>query len=202
MKKKGFNIPDKLYADVEQDCKLRNYENLTDYFLAALDHFLKCRKVDTTGAMKLIVLKYDAQCLKHKGETIKAGEWAYWGRGIGVICLDAFIERLGDKALLSKYLKVRELKRIKAVLEKECDRLATRIEETTLDERVQKTYNLALEIHKKIMSYFHEGIGTDTETEKLDELLIMARTLMEIMEILKAWLKKTQKRKRKETAII
>jgi len=127
----------KLRKACEQDGKQRELSSFNEYVVRALEHYLTCSKLELSAQMRLIVLKYDGKCLRC-GNEVKAGNWALYGRGVGVVCMDCYIERIGDKALVAKYLKIREFKQVEKALKSECERLAQDLEDYRLIARMKE----------------------------------------------------------------
>lgn len=163
-------INPKLKRAIEQDCKQRGMSSLNEYFVRALEHFLTCSKLELSAQMRLIVLKYDGKCLRC-GNEVKAGNWALYGRGVGVVCMDCYIERIGDKALVAKYLKIREWKQVSKALKAECERLAQDLEDYRLIARMKELETKNKEVNKSIMQYLTEKIGTPDEQQGWEEIV-------------------------------
>lgn len=94
----------------------------------AIDLLLKGKpSKDETPTLKPIITKYPAKCHKCANE-IDVGSPAYWSKGV-IICMDCFVQSLGDKALASKYLKMRELNKTMRALKAQADQYADLINE-------------------------------------------------------------------------
>lgn len=119
--------------------------------------------------MHMIVLRYPGHCLKCQ-KALSPGDWALYGQGIGAICIDCFTQRIGDKALLAKYLKLREYERIINALKIEAERLAQTVEFGQIVEKIDMLHKTNKEIHRSLMDYF-QSLGEEAEREKLDILL-------------------------------
>jgi hypothetical protein len=119
--------------------------------------------------MHMIVLRYPGKCLKC-GKPLAPGDWALYGQGIGAICIDCFIQRIGDKALLAKYLKLREYERIIGALKIEAERLAQNVEFGQIVEKIDLLCKTNNEIHSALMDYF-KNLATEAERESLEILL-------------------------------
>lgn len=198
-----IRVPPDLKKQVAPEMKRRGIATKQDFYVEAIKHFLQCKTFDTTGAMRLIVLKYPANCLYHKDERIEAGQWAYYGSGVGAICLDAFIERLGDKAIVRKYLKNRELERTHKFLKAECNRLADRLETFEIGDKALVALRQVELEHDLAMRYFKEGLGTPEEKEFLEDLMRSNKKTKEIIRDVEDYLQKMLrlkkwKRKRKD----
>jgi hypothetical protein len=182
---KALRMPDDLAARMKLDSEQKNLSE-NDWVLQAIDHFLECKRLDTTGQMRMIVLRYPGTCLKC-GKEVKSGEWALYGRGIGIICMDDYIQRIGDKALLAKYLKVREYDRIIKALKLEAERLAENVEFGQIAEKIDVLYKMNSEIHKALMEYFN-ALGTEAEREKLDYLLKRSEELYDLIRAIQEFI--------------
>jgi len=201
MKQKNYRLPDDLIEKLERDRKEKKIASENDYATQAFRHFISCKTLDTTGAMKLIVLNYPAKCLKCK-EPIQTGEWALWGRGIGAICLDCYVSRIGNKALVALYLKKKTMKRIIKALQEEADRLSVKVEMFSLGEKIEVWGQESRDVHKLIMDFFKTRIGTDKEKETLEEILRVCRKEMQLQREIENFLELGQlkKVKKKKTA--
>lgn len=166
---KTFRLPRKLLRLAEEDAKIKGKENLTIYTTEALEHFLKCRETEVSNVMKLIILKYDAKCLKCK-HTIEAGSYALYGRGLGAICLDCHVERVGDKTTVAKYLRNRELDKVTNALKREADTLAERVEVYRTIDKIDQVAETQKKIDELVEKYLKSGLGRPEEQELLLEI--------------------------------
>lgn len=205
VRQKKFRLPDKLASQLERDVKEKGFASENDWGIEAIRHFLSCKKLDTTGAMKLIVLKYPAKCLKCTS-PIDAGEWALWGRGIGAVCMDCYVQRIGDKALVAKYLKMREYKQIINALKLEADRLSVKVETYSLGDKIEELNKASSDVHLEVMRYFREKIGTPDEKKSLEEVVRSCQKQFDVLRNIELFLerslrvKKWKKKTKKETA--
>jgi len=174
--KKIYRLPENLVKDILDDFSQRGFDSENTYAIEAFEHFLKCRKVELSQSMKLIVTKYKGHCLKCKDE-IPVASWALYGRGIGLICLDCYVERIGDKTLVAKYLKNRELKKVSKALQVECDRLANVIDEHKQKINIYKVGEKHQELEEYqnttmqlLNDFLKNKIGTDKEAEAFEEI--------------------------------
>lgn len=207
VKQKAFRVPDKLATQLEKDAIEKTISE-NDWGIQAFEHYLSCKKLEQVGAMRLIVLKFKDQCINPKCKRpIDAGEWALWGRGTGVICIDCYVTRIGDKPLVAKYLKMREYKQIIKALSVEADRLAGTVEGYQLGDKLNQLVESSSGMHKAAMEYLREAIGTDKEKEALEELIRSTTKNFEIQKNIELFLErslhvkkwKTVKKKEKAT---
>lgn len=77
--------------------------------------------------LKFIITRYPGQCTKC-GEAVAAGSPAYWSPDV-LMCIDCAVDTKSDKALMSRYLKARELDKILRMLKEESNRYADQINE-------------------------------------------------------------------------
>jgi len=204
LKQKGFRLPDNLLNQIEKDRIERNIQSENEYAIEALKHFLSCKRLETTGAMKLIVLKYPSHCLKC-GESLGVGDYALWGRGIGSICMECYVKRIGDKPMIAKFLKMREWKQLIKALEKEANRLGDKVEQGQLYEKMELMFSESSAIHKLLMGFVKEGVGTEAEKKIFEDVIRLAtkqfQTLRDIEDFLQRKMNLRKKRKKKITGI-
>lgn len=77
--------------------------------------------------LKFIITRYPGQC-KKCGEDVPEGSPAYWSPDV-LMCLDCAVDTKSDKALMSRYLKARELDKILRMLKAESAKYADEINE-------------------------------------------------------------------------
>jgi hypothetical protein len=122
--------------------------------------------------MKMITLKYPTRCIKKDcGKELNVGEWALYGRGVGAICIDCYVTRIGDKALMAKDIIMHEKLRLIKLYTAEVDRLRGKVEFGQFEEKVDVLFKETSDIHKAINEYFRAGIGTEQDRQQLDEIL-------------------------------
>jgi len=190
----------KLRKACEQDAKQKEVSSFNEYVERALEHYLTCSKLELSAQMRLIVLKYDGKCLRC-GKEVKAGNWALYGRGVGVVCMDCYIERIGDKALVAKYLKLREWKQISKALKSECERLAQDLEDFRLFERLKGMDEIVEKLNKAVMEYLSEKIGTAEEARALEEIIRQLEDLRTLTATIRELYKKLSKRKKEARSV-
>lgn len=196
----NLRLNSKLKKVCEQDAKQKDVPSFNEYVVRALEHFLTCSKLELSAQMRLIVLKYDGKCLKC-GNVVKAGNWALYGRGVGVVCMDCYIERIGDKALVAKYLKVREWKQILKALQSECERYAQDLEDFKLFERLKGMDETVEKLNKAVMLYLSEKIGTSKEQEALEDVVRQLKELRALTDTIRELYKKLSKRKKPDKTV-
>lgn len=198
--RKTFRCPDKIDKDIKEDAKRRGITSENEYMIDALKHYLTCTKLDTMGAMKLIPLKFPDNCIKC-GSNLDRGEWAYWGRGVGVICLDCMAQRFGDKASVKKYLKTLELQHIRKSLEKECEQLAEEYRTYNLYERMEEMFQSDNEIRELMRKFLTQDFGDTTKEKevlaKLEKKFKESdKIIIKVREFLQVPIKKKKKKKK------
>lgn len=186
---KSFRLPDKLLKALEDDAKQRKVDNLSDEVLQALNHFLKCHSTEEAQMMKLIILRYKATCLKCKRD-IEAGEYAIYGRGVGAVCLDCHVQRVGDKTTIAKYLRNRELDKVFHALKRECDRLAETVEIDRTSEKYDSVMEGVKRTNELIDKYLKSGLATPEEQNLLLELKERKKNLEELEEAMKKFIER------------
>ena len=187
--------------------KLAEQHNLDESKLVteALKHFSECKGTDQTQAMKLILTKYDGHCLKCKDEQgqptkIPQASWALYGKGVGLICMDCFVQRIGDKSEVAKYLKNRHLDRITKALTKEADRLAETIESYQPMEKITRLSEQQSKLNLLVEQYLRSKVGSPEEKQALDEVLKENETTKQLIrdsEMLLRDLLEMRRRKKK-----
>jgi hypothetical protein len=155
-----------LLAQLANDQHLSESETV----MLALKHVSECTAKDSSQAMRLIVTKYDCKCLKCKRE-LKQGDWVLWGKGVGVVCLDCYIEKIGDKTVVAKYLKNRELDRVRKTLQEEADRLAQKVEAYQGIEKIESLSTQQEILNKLAMDYLNTKLGKPDEKEALENVI-------------------------------
>jgi len=196
---KSFRIPKKLIDAMERDFKQQGMDSLNKWAIKAFEHFLLCKDGMSMSQMRLIVLQYDATC-KRCGAHIDAGNWALYGRGVGAICMDCYVERIGDKALVAKFLKMREYRHIIKALSAEAERLAGKIELGKVAEWIEESNEKTTLIYAKLMDYFR-ALGTPEEKMQLEDLLRLAKEQEKTLELIKIFYQRKIKSKSR-TAIV
>jgi hypothetical protein len=199
-KKIDIRFSEKLADRIEADAKRKGISK-SQWFREASAHFLTCPKAEKVQSMKLIPFKYRGSCLKC-GRTVEVGEWGLWGKGVGVICMDCYVGRIGDKALVAKYLKMREYKQIIKALKNQADELADKVEDLVAGDKFVIVYE---EIHKgvtKALEYLTEKLGTPKENEAFEDFLRWLekakKVILDIESALERqgyWIKKKKKKK-------
>lgn len=163
-----FKIDKALNDSMEADLKQRGFKDKTTYVLEALKHFQKCKEKEASQSMKPIVTKYPGKCLKC-GDDIEPNSWALYGKGVGLVCMDCFVMKLGDKTLIVKYLKNRELERVANALKEECEKLAGRVEELQVLSKLEDLKNQQEEAIRKVLDFLTHKLGTAEENKALEE---------------------------------
>lgn len=162
------NLDKTLKENMDQDARQRGFKDTTQYVTEAVKHFQKCKEKESSQAMKMIITKYPGKCLKC-GHDIEVNSWAMFGRGVGLICMDCVVLKLGDKTIVAKYLKNRELDRVAKVLKEECDRLAGKVETLQVLNKLEDLKNQQESIMKVVREFLTNKIGSPEENKALDE---------------------------------
>lgn len=190
-----LRIDPHLKAKLESEAQ-QTKKSVTELINKAIDHWFKYGKVEPVASMKLILLRYPATC-KKCSQDLDAGSWALWGRGFGAICVDCYIRRIGDKTLITKELKVRQLKYLKKSLEDEIDALFGKYNKFSAYHEIDKTMKLMEETKGIIMNYLKEGVATDQEKTILEEVLKFVNDRKLRLQDIADWLMRPKKRKKK-----
>jgi len=143
---------------------------------------------DQVPAMRLILLKYPARCLKC-GKDLPPQTWAMYGKGVGAVCVNCFIEKLGDKAIVMKVMRLKELKWTMKALERQVELKSDELRKLDFLEVIVKMRNGYGEIHKLVLEYLKTGFDkSDKEKEALDELERLIEKQWAIIEEAKLFL--------------
>ncbi len=168
---KILRLPEDLIQALENDVKQKGLPSENEYMIQALRHFITCTKTDESASMKLIVLRYDATCLKCR-KHVEVGQWALYGKGVGIICMDCYVERVGDKATVAKFLKMREYAQSIKALRLEGDRLADRVEVLVFAGKLDEFLKKSQQTRDLAMQYMKQPFAKDEEQQKALEDLI------------------------------
>jgi len=161
---------------LEDDQKKRGFRSIQEYGEQALNYFVAHEDrpektyTDAGEAMRLIVTMYDGKCFKC-GRFIEKGSWALYGREIGLMCMDDYIQKIGDKTIMAKFLKNRELDQINRALKTENERLAQQVTSYQGIDKISGLITQEEKLNKLVLSYFSEGIGQPQEKEVFEEIL-------------------------------
>ena len=143
---------------------------------------------DQVPAMRLILLKYPARCLKC-GKDLPPQTWAMYGKGVGAVCVDCFIEKLGDKAIVKKVMRLKELKWTIKALERQLELKSDELRKLDFLEVIVKMRDGYGEIHKLILEYLKTGFDkTDKEKDALNDLETLIQKQWAIIEEAKLFL--------------
>jgi hypothetical protein len=186
---RSLRLADKLLKALEEDMKQRNVKTLNEEIIDALTHFLKCHSTDEAQMMKLIILRYKAKCLKC-GREVEAGEYAIYGRGVGAICLDCHVQRVGDKTSVAKYLRNRELDKVFHALKRECETLAERVEVFRTVDKFETILQAQKNVNELIEKYLKSGLASPQEQELLLELKERKKNLESLEEDVRKFIEK------------
>jgi len=202
LKQKIFRLPPKLAHQFEDEAKrlMAQGEVSSENDLAqkALAHFLICKNTETVQSLKLIVLRYPAKCLKCK-KQLEQGSWAWWGRGVGVICTDCEVMKYGDKAIVRKLIKLKELQWQIKSLDKELDVKAEQFKEFNFYEILQKMHQGNSETHKMVMEYLRTSFEKPEDEKKaLDEIGRLSEQQGKIIQEMELFMKQPFKKKKKK----
>jgi hypothetical protein len=162
----------------------------------AIRHYSTCNHLDQQGQMRLIVLRYSDSCLKCK-RAIEVGEFALWSRGIGAICIDCYVQRFGDKSIIAKFLKVRELDQTRKALLHECDKLADKFEVLTLGEKWDQILQADPDLRRIARDFLIKDLGTPDEKKAFEDFLNLLQKLQELARQFEQLLEKQYQIKRK-----
>ena len=194
--------PEDLFQKFEAEAN-RTGKSMNQLMLDAMDHWLKCDKAEGIEQLHMIVLKYSTRCKGKCKRELQAGDWAYYARGFGAICLDCFIERLGDKAVVKKFMKIKELKWTQKALETQLNEKAEKLREFNFYEVIDNMHKGYGEIHKLVMDFLKEDFEKPEKAkEALDELERLIQKQWAIIQEAEMFVKGpplSKRKKRKKT---
>lgn len=198
--RKNLDFTDDLAKKIEEDMKHRGIETFVQHVEEAEKHFLTCRSSEPVAGMKFLILRYATTCLKC-GRTLNAGDYALYGRGVGAVCLDCHIERVGDKTTVAKYLRNRELDKVHRGLTNECDALAEKVEVFRTVDKLETLIGQRKQINELIDKYLRSGLSTSEEQEVLLRMKENALNVEKLSEEVRRFIErflKTAKWKRRQ----
>lgn len=198
----SFRLDDALRKKLEAEAE-RTKKSVAELIHEAVDHWFKCDKIEGIPEMRLILLKYHARCLKC-GCDLPPNTWAMYGKGVGAICTDCFIEKLGDKGIVKKFMKVKELKWTMKSLENQLNEKAEKLRQFNFYEVIDQMHKGYGEIHKLIMAYLKTGFQKpEKEKEALDELERLIKKQWAIIQEAQMFIKgpPLKKKKKKDTYV-
>ena len=178
--------PEEFFKRIEAEAKNTN-KSMNQTMLDLMEKGLM-KEQDQTPAMRLILLKYPARCLKC-GCELPAQTWAMYGKGVGAVCLDCFIEKLGDKAIVKKVMRLKELKWTIKALERQLELKSDELRKLDFLEILVKMRDGYGEIHKLILEYLKTGFEkSDKEKDGLNDLETLIQKEWAIIEEAKLFL--------------
>jgi len=190
-----LRIDTELKDAIEKDSVQKNVASTNQYIIDALQHFLDCKKGEPSQAMHLLITKYTGVCIKCRHEVEK-GSWALYGKGVGIICLDCYISKLGDKALLAKFLKNRELDRIRKVLQDQTDRLAQKVEAYQGIEKLDLLVQQQDKVTKLVQEYLTAKLGSAEEKQCLEEIIRQTQVTSSLIRDMEEFIQKYLKNRK------
>jgi len=191
-----LRLPDDLAQALTDDVKQKGLPSENEYMIQALRHFLKCTKTDESASMKLIVLRYATTCLKCH-HSIEAGKWALYGKGIGAICIDCYVERIGDKATVAKFLKNREYDQTIKAMKREAERLADKVEVLVFAGKLDEYLKKFEELRILGLQYMKQPFVKEEEQQKATENLLRVEEELKplLTELTNFWEKRIKPKK-------
>lgn len=160
--------PEDLFKRIEAEAK-KEHKSINQTMLDLLEKGFM-QQQDEIPAMRLILLKYPARCLKCNCE-LPAQTWAMYGKGVGAVCLDCFIEKLGDKAIVKKVMRLKELKWTIKALEQQLTVKTDELRKLDFLGTIKTMREGYGEIHKLILQYMKVDFEKpDKAVDTLNEL--------------------------------
>jgi len=169
-KKISIRFDDSLFKKIEAEVQ-RTGKSISEVIHLLVEQGFKYSdKAEDFPEMRLILLKYHAKCLKC-GCDLPPQTWAMYGKGVGAVCIDCFIEKLGDKAMVKKIMRLKELKWSIKALERQVELKSNELRKLEFLEIINDMWKGYGEIHKLVLEYLKTGFNKpDKETKALDEL--------------------------------
>lgn len=189
---------DEFFKKIEAEAK-HTGKSINEAIRELIDKGFKFEKEDQVKEMRLILLRYPARCLKC-GKDLPKNTWAMWGKGVGAICTDCLIEKLGDKAIVKKIMKLKELQWAIKAFEKTLHEKTEQLRQFNFYEVIDQMHKGYGEIHKLIMEYLKTGFEKpDEEKKAMDELEKLIQKQWAIIEEAQLFIKGPPlKRKKKQ----
>lgn len=199
-KKISIRFDDDLFKKIEAEIQTSG-KSQTEVIHLLVEQGLKYDKdAKDVQRMKEIITKYDGRCIKC-GENIPAQSSALWGKGIGLLCMDCYIKRIGDKAVVRKVMKLKELNWQIQAFKKILDELAEKYRLFNLYELIDRLSKGDEELNKKNWEFLREKIGTEDERKTIETIVHKVQQQRKIMDEIYQFMqipfKKKKKRKKK-----
>ena len=188
MKTETPRIPDDLVRRIEEDVKHTGLDSKNKWWVQAAEHYLNCKKAYQTQGMHMIFTKNKGHCIKCKRE-VNVGEWIFFGRGVGKVCLDCSVEGVGGKAAAQKYLRMRQYQKAIKALKKELDSVADKVEVYNVAEKHQEISEQRKRTDDIIRRYLTQAVATEQEKQVLQALMEHDRDLDKYQYDLEEWLR-------------
>jgi len=149
----------------------------TEIVKQALYHYANCTSKEGKNepSLKLIITKFDGSCSKCKAH-IPIGSFAYYGKGDNnqtiLICMDCIVQNKSDRALVSRYLKMRELDKLIKALRREAEYYASKLDKLQVFVKFDTLYAMNDQIVNLTKDYLmNTPVDKDKEKEKLEEIM-------------------------------
>ena len=174
----SFRVSEEEKQQLEREAK-KNSKTLTDFIKCKL---FEKRYEEKPITPKLLINKYKRNCMKCN-KPIAIGEAFIWVGSNTGLCLDCYVKSLGDKALASKYLKMRELNLIIRELKEQANDLADIINEAKISQVIEELEKILKDL-KEYYNSFKEELALKIIKEleeinkKLEELYIIHKIKM------------------------
>jgi hypothetical protein len=110
--------------------------------------------------------------------------------------LDCYTARLGDKTLVTKFLKMREYETIIKALKAEADKLADKVELYGLADKWQALLEADQKLRTLIRDYLTKEVGSDRERRVLEDVESQEQKVQELANQVQTYLEKQALRKK------
>lgn len=193
-------LPQDLKDSIEKDAKQGNFASVNQWWIEAGKHFLECKKAHQVASFRFIITRFKGKCLKC-GRSVDKGEGAYYARGSGLLCLECSIFKgMSDKAVVAKYMKMREFQELARMFKVEVERYAERLDLYRAADKLDEIYKRGKELKDLVFKYLKEFVGQPEERQALEEIIKLTEQELKTLMDLENFLAVKMKRKLKKAA--
>lgn len=172
----NLRLKDDLIDRIKQEAQNRGLTQ-KDLMIKALEHFFTCRKAQIEPSMREIINAYENTYCSKCSQKIPIGQNCLWGKdekGKTIyICLGCQIEGIGDKALIKKHQKLKQIERLIKAYKNQLDNLAIQFEESDHLQKSNEVFDMLIYAHKLIMKFFSDMaiLNNQKEEELLTQII-------------------------------
>lgn len=170
-----IRLSNDVYAKLVKYCESKGY-SIRAGVEEILNNVFEFKNVDIEPSKPvLIITKFSGKCIKC-GKEIGQGTSALWVKGLGLICLECSIPH--DKALLKKYIKIKELELIKKQLSEEVE---SKYNELMSIEITTQVFNITKDVEKMLIK-LKDSINQTLMSNALEDLKKTINQTIEYLE--------------------